>query len=371
MKITAALLSKTHGEYTIENLRLAEPRADEVRVKLVASGICHSDEATRIGDSTIPLPAVLGHEGAGIVEFVGNEVKNIKVGDHVVMSYSYCGHCANCRTGLPAACHDWPALNSNGSRPDGSHVFNKEDGTPVSNFFYQSSFATHTLTKENNLIVVDKEADLRLVGTLGCGFLTGLGTVINGLKPEVGSSIAIFGTGAVGLAAMMAAKISGCSTIIAVDIHQSRLDIAKQLGATHLVDSSKGDTTQQIKDITDGLGVNYSVDTTGISAVMQTALNSMRARGTMAPVAVTSKNLDINTFRQLVVSSKKIIGVLMGDAIPQISIPQLIKFYQEGRFPFDKLVKFYKLEEINQASKDSANGSTIKPILIIDEHYKN
>jgi len=370
MKIKAAVVNKINGDYTIENLILAEPHDDEVRVKLIASGICHSDEASRTGDSIMALPGVFGHEGAGIVEHVGREVKNIKVGDHVVMSYSYCGHCHSCRVGRPAACDDWGILNASGAREDKSHVFSKEDGTPVSNFFYQSSFSTHTLTKENNLVVVSKDADLRLIGPLGCGLLTGLGTVINGIKPSPGSSIAIFGTGAVGLASMMAAKIAGCSIIIAVDIHQSRLDIAKELGATHMVDSSKGDTVAQIKDITDGAGVNYSIDTTGVSAVMKSALDAMSSGGTMAPVAVTPNKLDLSTFKQLVISSKKIIGVLMGDTIPQISIPQLIQFHKEGRFPFEKLVKFYKFSEINQARKDSASGKTIKPILIIDESYK-
>ena len=369
MKIRAAVVNEAGTEYQIETLQLAEMQADEVLVRMVASGMCMSDETLRKGGMGTTFPMVPGHEGAGIIEKVGPNVKSFQPGDHVVMSYAYCGHCPSCRTGSPAICDDWSKLNFWGIREDGSHTFYKEDGTPVGNFYGHSSFVTHSLTHESNLTKVDKDLDLRLIGPLGCGFLTGSGTVINGLKPEVGSSIAVFGTGAVGLAAMMAAKIEGCSTIIAVDIHDNRLEIAKSLGATHVVNSKNEDAIEKINEYTNGLGVNSAVDTTGVGPVMKTALTAVAKGGTLATIAVSQGSFEVMPTYDLIMSNKSLKGVIMGDGVPQLSIPQLANFYREGRFAFDKLVKYYSFDEINQASKDSVSGAVIKPILIMDESY--
>ncbi|MGE7920536.1 NAD(P)-dependent alcohol dehydrogenase [Viridibacillus sp. NPDC093762] len=369
MKIRAAVINEAGQNYQIETLQLAEMQPDEVLVKMVASGMCMSDETIRKGGLGVPFPMVPGHEGSGIVEKVGGNVKSFQVGDHVVMSYAYCGQCPSCRTGHPAICNDWSELNLAGVREDGSHTFYKEDGTQVGNFYGHSSFVTHSLTHESNLTKVDEDLDLRLIGPLGCGFLTGSGTVINGLQPTVGSSIAVFGTGAVGLAAMMAAKIQGCSTIIAVDIHDSRLEIAKSLGATHVINSKITDPIEKVNEITNGLGVNYAVDTTGVGPVMKTALTVVAKGGTFAPIAVSENSLEFNPTFDLILMNKSIKGVIMGDGVPQLSIPQLAEFYREGRFAFDQLVKYYSFEDINQAAADSVNGSVIKPILIMDESY--
>lgn len=370
MKVTAAVVNEVNGPYEFEELELQPLQADEVIVKLVASGICHSDEALRVGDAEYPLPVVLGHEGAGIIEQVGDGVKDFQVGDQVVMAYNSCGTCPSCRTGHPSSCYSWTTLNMSGGRADGSHIFKKLDGTPVSNFFTQSSFATYTITNANNLIKVQDDADLRLVGPLGCGFLTGAGTVVNGLKPNVGDTIVIFGTGAVGLGALMMAKIESCGNIIAVDIHDSRLDIAKQLGATHTINSKTEDLAARIADITGGSGANFSIDTTGVSAVMKASIDVLGIGGIAAPVAVTPNSIEMNTFMDLVLLNRSVKGVLMGDAIPQLAIPKLIEFHQQGKFAFDKLVKFYNFEQINEASADSNSGVTIKPILIIDPTYR-
>lgn len=370
MKVKAAVVNEVNGPYEFEELELQEIQHDEVIVKVVASGICHSDEALRVGDAPYPLPVVLGHEGAGIIEKIGASVKGFEVGDQVVMAYNSCGSCPSCRTGHPSSCVEWTVLNMSGGRADGSPVFKKADGTAVSNFFTQSSFATHTITNVHNLIKVDADADLRLVGPLGCGFLTGAGTVVNGLKPNVGDSIVVFGTGAVGLGALMTAKIEGCGKIIAVDIHDSRLDIAKELGATHTINSKTEDLAARITEITNGAGANYSIDTTGVSAVMKASLDVLGIQGVAAPVAVTPNSIEINTFMDLVLLNKTIKGVLMGDSIPQLAIPKLIEFHKQGQFAFDKLVQFYKFEDINEASADSNSGKTIKPIVIIDESYR-
>lgn len=370
MKIKAAVVNEVNGPYEFEELELQELQADEVMVKLVATGICHSDEALRVGDAPYPLPVVLGHEGAGIVEKVGQGVKDFQEGDQVVMAYNSCGTCPSCRTGHPSSCLSWTVLNMSGARADGSHIFKKLDGTPVSNFFTQSSFATYTITNANNLIKVADDADLRIVGPLGCGFLTGAGTVVNGLKPNVGDSIVIFGTGAVGLGALMMAKIESCAKIIAVDIHDSRLEVAKNLGATHTINSKTENLAERIAEITEGAGVHFSIDTTGVSAVMKASIEVLGIGGIAAPVAVTPNSIEMNTFMDLVLLNRSVKGVLMGDAIPQLAIPKLIEFYKEGKFAFNQLVKFYDFEQINQASADSNSGATIKPILIIDKTYR-
>ena len=370
LKVTAAVINGVNEPYVLEELTLGELRYDEVLVKIVATGMCHSDEALRVGDAQYPLPAVLGHEGAGIIVKVGNAVKDLQVGDQVVLSYNFCGTCPSCRTGHPSSCTSWAPLNMVGSRLDGSAIFTKEDGTPVANFFMQSSFATHTIVHQNNVVKVDSDADLRLIGPLGCGFLTGAGTVVNGLKPKTGESIAVFGTGAVGLGALMTAKIEGCSPIIAVDIHDSRLEIARELGATHTINVRTEDLAARMVEITGGQGVNFSIDTTGVSAVMKAAIEVLSQGGVTAPVAITKQSLELNTTLDLALANRKIAGVLMGDAVPQLAIPKLIEYHKEGRFPFDKLVKFYKFEEINEASADSNSGATIKPILIVDETYR-
>ncbi|MFS0823100.1 NAD(P)-dependent alcohol dehydrogenase [Bacillus sp. 1P02SD] len=369
MKIKAAVVNKVNEPYEIEELILSEMRDDEILIKIVASGICHSDDGRRTGVSIHSFPTVLGHEGSGIVEVVGKNVREFDKGDHVVISYHYCGQCENCKTGHPASCNHWVDFNLLGTRDDGSYVFNREDGTPVTNFFGQSSFSTYSLVHEANLTKVDPSVDLRLVGPLGCGFLTGSGTVFNGLKPQPASSIAIFGTGSVGLAAMMAAKISGCTRVICIDIHDNRLEIARELGATHTINSKNLDVLEEIKKITKNKGVNYTVDTTGVPAVMRTSVEVLAIGGVAAPVAATPKSMEINPLADLTMYNRSIKGVLIGNAIPQLSIPQLIEFYEAGSFAFDKLVKFYKFDEINQASEDSLSGKVIKPILIIDEDY--
>ncbi len=369
MKVQAAVVNAVNHSYELEQLNLADIQDDEVRVKIVATGVCHSDDALRCGDVPYPLPGVFGHEGAGIVEAVGKGVTTVKMGDHVVLAYAYCSHCVHCLEGLPPACENWAALNWGAHRADGSGYFTRDDGTIVSNFFHQSSFASHTNVKEQNVIVVPKDADLRILGPLGCGLMTGAGTVLKALKATAGTSIAIFGTGAVGLAALMAAKIAGCSIRIAIDIHDSRLALATELGATHIVNSHRDDALEKIRAITNNAGVNYSVDTTGVSSVMKTSIDALGLCGIAAPVAVSKTDLKINPITDLVLGNKRIIGVLMGAAVPQIAIPELMAFHKAGLFPYDKLIKTYDFAQINQASADSLSGKTIKPVLIIDKTY--
>lgn len=363
MKIQAAV---THGlgeDFKFEEVELGEPKDHEVLVKIVATGVCHTDAVARdLGLS--PFLAVLGHEGAGVVEKVGSAVTSIEAGDHVVLSFAYCGHCENCLTGHPTVCLNFNDLNFGGKRQDGTNRIHYHDHA-VSTFFGQSSFGTFAVTNERNVVKVDKEVDLTLLGPLGCGIQTGAGTVLNRLKPEFGSSIAVFGSGAVGLSAVMAAKIAGCLNIIAVDIHDNRLELAEELGTTHILNGKNVDVVKEIKEITGG-GLHYAVETTGVPPVVKQAIHSLRLLGSCAIVGVTPE-MTFDVHNDIMAEGKTVMGVIEGDSIPQVFIPQLVNYFKRGMFPFDKLTKVYEFEQINEAFEDSKNGSTIKPIVKIAE----
>lgn len=220
----------------------------------------------------------------------------------------------------------------------------------MTRFFGQSSFATYSVASPSSLTKIDKAVDLRLVGPLDCGFLTGSGTVFNGIQPKAGSTIAIFGTGAVGLAAMMAAKISGCTKVIAVDIHDNRLELAKELDTTNTINSKNVDVKEAIIELTDGKGVNNSIDTTGVNEVVRTSIEILSVGGSVSPVAA-SCDMEINTTNDFTMQNRNLVGARMGKVIPQLSIRQMVDFYQAGNFAFDKLAKFYKFEDINKAKK--------------------
>jgi len=243
-KIRAAVLRKKGGPLQIESLELEGPRDDEVLVRIVASGICRTDIDICEDWDSANTPVVLGHEGAGVVEQVGKLVKGVKQGDHVVLSYQSCGHCRQCRSGHPSGCEHLYEANFGFKRLDGSNALQRSGVR--GHFFGQSSFATHALATERNLVVVPKDLNLELLAPLGCGLQTGAGTVINSLKIKGGASIAIFGTGAVGIAAVMAARIVGACPIIGVDIHQMRLELALELGATHVINNRHDDVASRI-----------------------------------------------------------------------------------------------------------------------------
>ncbi|WP_099974581.1 NAD(P)-dependent alcohol dehydrogenase [Lactobacillus terrae] len=371
-KINAAVIEKLNGDFDIKEVYVDdEPKANEVLVNIVATGICHTDEALRNGQSGVTeFPRIAGHEGAGIVEKVGAGVTNIKPGDHVILSYAFDGTCEQCLKGHPSSCLNWGELNVGGKRPDGAPTFTAEDGSVIDNFFNQSSFASTTLVQQNNVIVIDKKVDLRKVGPLGCGLVTGSGTVFNGLNPQQGSTIVIVGSGAVGAGAIMAAKIKGCSKIISVDIHDQRLETSKKIGATDTINSKDLNWVEEVKKLTDGYGVDFAIDTTGISKIIKECLDVLKSGGHFAPIAVTDKSLEFLPWNELVASQKHVDGILMGDAVPQLLIPQLIEFWQKGQFPFDILEKIYDFSEINEANKASNKGSVIKPVLIVDKSYQ-
>ncbi len=365
-KIKAAVVRQKGGTFQIEDLMQDEPRSDEVRVHIVATGMCHTDMVARDQLYQVPLPIVLGHEGSGVVEQIGSNVKKVAVGDHVVLTYMWCGHCKPCLHGDLTYCEHFYALNFNGAREDGStstFTIGNTSERIHDHFFGQSSFGTFALVHERNVIKVPSDAPLELLGPLGCGIQTGAGAVINALKVNPGSSFAAFGGGAVGLSAVMAARVAGATTIISADVVPSRLALAMELGATHTINSREIDPVEAVRKITGG-GADFSLESSGRPAVLRQAIDALTIRGTCgivgAPALGTEASFDVNG---VMTAGKRIIGIIEGDSKPDLFIPALVELYQQGRFPFDKLVKFYSLDQINQAAEDSEKGITIKPII--------
>lgn len=362
MEIQAAVVKEKKGAFSIEALELSPPQADEVLVKIVASGMCHTDLAVRDQHIPLPLPVVLGHEGAGIVIEVGANVSKVAPGDHVVLTFASCGQCPNCLQGRPAYCSAFLSYNVSTRRPDGSCTHHQHGHPVAASFFYQSSFATHAIAHQRNVVKVPSDLPLETLAPLGCGVQTGAGTVLNCLAPSPGSSIAVFGVGAVGLSAVMAAKFAGCATIIAVDVHAERLALAQELGATHVVNGRDANALEAIGAIQIG-GVDYSIEATGIPAVMTQAVEALSGTGTAVLLGVAPQGAQVCFNAATLLGGRTIRSSIEGDSVPEIFIPQLIGLYRRGLFPFDRLAKYYELSQINEAVADSENGVTIKPII--------
>ena len=361
MQINAAVVREKGGPFVQETLQLDDPRPDEILVRVVATGMCHSDLVVVHQKFPLPLPWVLGHEGAGVVEKVGSDVTHVRPGDHVVLSFASCGECRNCHEHQPAYCESWFGLNLAGSRRDGTPTITGSGGSPVRGcFFGQSSFATYALAHSSNVVKVPREAPLEMLGPLGCGIQTGAGAVLNVLKPRAGTSIAIFGAGAVGLAALMGAAIAGCGTIVAVDRVPSRLDLAKSLGATHIINSTQTDPVETLQSME---GMDFAIEAVGKSAVVEAAIKSIRPRGVCAVLGVEALGVTVPIELSHLSLGRTIMGITEGGADPQQFIPYLAGQFMTGRLPLDRLIRFYDLNDINQAMHDSESGATIKPVI--------
>jgi aryl-alcohol dehydrogenase len=365
VKIKAAVI-REKGKFNIEPVELADPKAGEVLVRLVASGICHTDTAVIEQFLPVSYPMVAGHEGVGVIEKVGAGVAEFKPGDRVIMTFPSCGVCDHCKEGHPYACDDNFKLFFGGDYADGTKRMTGEDGKEIGIMFGQGSFATYAIADQRNTIKVDVDSDDQLVElcSLGCGIQTGAGAVLNRMSPRPGSAIAVFGMGTVGLAAVMAAKIAGCSTIIAIHGRRGR-DLAIEFGATHTINGREGDVAAKIKEITGGKGVNYALECAGVPEMVGTMLDSMAKEGTAVLVSVTADTeLPIKLEPQIMNPSLTVAGAVEGCSNPKVFIPELVKLYKEGRLPVNKLNKLYKFSEIEQAFEDSHNGTAIKPILV-------
>ena len=362
MKIKAAVVREKSGPFLIEEVELDEPRDDEVLVRIIASGLCHTDLVARDQFMPVPLPGVFGHEGAGVVEKVGSRVRKVAPGDHVVSSYLPCGSCSSCLSGQPTYCLNFFPCNFSGARADGSVTMSKDGQTVHGSFFGQSSFASHALMTERNVVRVSKDVPLEKLAPLGCGVQTGAGGVMNSLKVRPGTSIAVFGAGSVGLSAIMAARVVGSTTIIAVDVHPERLNTARELGATHFLNAARTNPVEEIRKIT-GNGALYSLECTGIPDVLSQSLDCLALTGVCGLIGVAPFGARVSLDCQNILNGRTVRGIVEGDSIPDIFIPRLISLYMQGRFPFDKMLTFYPFDRINDAAEDSEKGRTIKAVI--------
>jgi aryl-alcohol dehydrogenase len=360
----AAVVESGGAPFTLSDVTLDEPGPHEAVVRMVATGLCHTDLGVASGGLPFPLPGVLGHEGAGVVEAVGPAVTGIAPGDHVVLSFTSCGDCRNCDGGHPAYCAGWLPLNLlGGRRADGTSTISR-DGEPLGgHFFGQSSFAERALVDERSLVKVDQDVPLESIAPLGCGVQTGVGAVWNVLKPVTGSTIVVLGAGAVGLSAVMAAALTPATTIVAVDRFGERLTLARELGATHTINAAEEDLGEALAALTGGQGADGIVETTGNVDVLRQGVDALGARGTVvvvgAPPFGTEVSLDVNGL----LGGKRVVGLTLGDAETQSFIPALVRLVKEGRLPLHRLISTYPFADIDQAVRDMRAGKAIKPVL--------
>lgn len=353
------------GAFTVADVDYGDPGREEVLVRLVASGLCHTDLAVLAGGIPFPAPGIIGHEGAGIVERVGPGVTEVAPGDKVLLSFTSCGDCAACTGDHPAYCQTWLPRNLLGAlRADDAGTITR-DGQPIAgHFFGQSSFGTHAIADRRSLVKVASDADLTALAPLGCGVLTGFGSMWNVLDPGPEHIVAVYGAGAVGLSGLIAASLRTPARLIAIDLVTERLDLARELGATDVIDAGAEDVAARLAEVTAGHGVDLSFDTTGNPGVARAALDAAATRGTVLVCGAPPPGTEIAVDIQGILTGKVLRGVTMGDARPQQLIPQLVALHAEGRLPLERLERAYELDEIAQAAEDMHHGRTVKPVIV-------
>jgi aryl-alcohol dehydrogenase len=360
MRTTVAIVEGPGQDFTFEEVELEGPRGEEVLVRIVATGLCHTDVTMRSMLPAEMFPNVFGHEGAGVVEAVGADVTGVAVGDHVVLSFRACRSCPTCEAGLVGYCDSSLVLNYLGMRMDGSTTYTR-DGAPVlGSFFGQSSFSRHAIAYADNCVVVDPDLDLTLAAPYGCGFQTGAGTVLNVLQPGPTDSLVVYGVGAVGLAAIAAAAAEGVGTIVAVDLMDSRLEEAARFGAIG-VNAAGSDPVERVRELTGG-GATHGIDTTAISAVVKQAQQSLGRRGTLVALGLGPEEYAVDAI-DLLQNGKRVMGSIEGDSDPQEMVPRLLAMRAAGSFAVDGLIRTYPFEKINDAVADVHAGSVVKAVL--------
>ncbi|HVT68411.1 MAG TPA: NAD(P)-dependent alcohol dehydrogenase [Trebonia sp.] len=365
MRATAAVFEKLFTPLSVAEVEVDAPRPGEALVKVVAAGVCHTDALARDGDMPFPAPGVLGHEGAGVVEAVGDGVTGVSPGDKVVIGWPWCGECRNCLEGQPRYCLRLGQLVIAGSRADGSTALRRLDGSPLhSHFFGQSSFASYSVCAANALVKVPADAPVEILGPLACGLSTGAGAILNALRPFAGSSVVVYGSGAVGLSAVMASRLTGATRIIAVDKLASRLALAADLGATETIDVSAAgtDPVAAVQEICGG-PADFALDCAGNVNVLRQAADSVGMRGTVALIGGAPAGAEFSLDHMSTLWGKRVVGILGGESRSAALIATLITLNAQGRFPFHRLVEAFPLEQVNEALEASRHGDVIKPVL--------
>jgi alcohol dehydrogenase len=350
----------------VREIDLGDPGPGEVLVRVVAAGLCHSDLSVIDGSRIRPLPMLLGHEASGIVESIGRDVTDVAPGDHVVLSYvPSCGACVPCLSGRPALCE--PAMVSNGAgtlRSGARRLRAVDDDAPLNHHLGVSAFADHAVVSQSSLVRVDPEADLALAAVLGCAVLTGVGAFVNTASPRPGSSAVVFGLGGVGLSAVMGARLAGCHPIVAVDIVDAKLELAGELGATHVVRADDPDALARIREITGGGGETV-VEAVGRVAVLEMAFDATARGGTTvaAGLPAPDKVISLSPLR-LVAEERTLKGSYMGSGVPRRDVPRLLALARSGRLPIERLVSgTLRLDGINEGFDRLADGTAVRQLL--------
>ncbi|MBV7707105.1 geraniol dehydrogenase [Nocardia sp. 852002-20019_SCH5090214] len=367
MQALAAVARAPHSDFSLETITIDGPKPGEVLVKIEAVGICHTDLAARDGALPVALPAVFGHEGCGVVEAIGEGVTKVAPGDRVAITFASCGSCPACRADSPSYCHNFMHLNYAGVRADGTGPLSAGAEAITGLFFGQSSFATHSVALERNVVKAPSDLPAEIIAPIGCGIQTGAGAVLRSLTCRPGSSLLVAGAGSVGLAAVMAAAVRECATIIVIEPHASRRELAIELGATHAIDPGAGPVAEQVRAIV-AAGVDYAIDTSGMPAVIDGLVKSMTFHGKLGLIGVPADPeaaLPISVIETLVLGLT-VVGIIEGDSVPDEFIPELIELYRAGRFPIDKLVTTFDFTKINDAVAAQHRGEVLKPVLVHD-----
>jgi aryl-alcohol dehydrogenase len=366
MQGLAAILREPNTPYAIQPVQFDPPRLGEILVKIHATGICHTDMVFASGAMGSPFPLILGHEGAGIVEQVGEGVTKVVPGQKVLLTFDSCGHCGECGAGNPAYCAEFVARNFACVRGDGSSCAHDDHGPISARFFGQSSFASHAIALERNVIGLSDDADLTALAPLGCGIQTGVGAVLRSLAAKSGSSLIVLGGGAVGLSAILGGLIAGCSTIILIEPIESRRALGLELGAHHAIDPAVGDMAEQIMAILPG-GANNIVDTSGNVGAISAGLAMLAPHGSLGLVGVPG-SLDAVLPLPIIPAityGYTIKGIIEGDSDPDEFLPQLIALHTEGKLPIERFSRVYSFDQINEAIADTHAGKCVKAILTL------
>ncbi len=366
MQVTAAVLEEHHKPLNVQELEIDEPLAGEVLVKIVASGVCHTDAIAQEANFPFPLPGVLGHEGSGTVEAVGDGVTKVAPGDKVIIGWPWCGECRNCLAGRQRYCMQIGPLVGAGVRlSTGGTCLSRGSEAVHGHFFGQSSFSTYSITTERAVVKVADDAPIELFGPLGCGLATGAGAIFNALRPEAGSVVAIFGTGAVGLSATMASALSGAKSIVAIDVVDHRLALAKELGATDTINAKETDPVAAIREIAGqgSMGADYALECTGNLDVLRQSVDCLNMPGTAALIGGAPAGAEYTLDHLTTLWGRTVRGILGGEGQSEQLLPTLVDLHAQGRFPFDRLVQFFTLDEVNEAMAASARGEVLKPVL--------
>ena len=357
----AAIFHGPHQPLTIEDVELDEPMALEVVVRVVASGVCHSDLHFVDGFYPFPAPAILGHEAAGIVEAVGPMVDEFKPGDHVIACLSvFCGHCEYCLTGRTHLCGSRPV------RPKDAPPKLRWQGTPVAQFANLSAYAEKMLVHQNAIVKVRDDMPFDRAALIGCGVTTGVGAALNTARVEPGSMVAVFGCGGVGLAAIQGARIGGARMIIAVDVHGLKLATARELGATHVVDASAHDPVPVIREMTGG-GVDFSFEAIGLKKAAEQCFDCLRPGGTATVIGMIPVGQKIELEGSAFLREKKIQGSSMGSNRFKVDMPRYVDFYMQGRLKLDEMItRRMKLDEVNEAFRAMKAGEVARSVLMFE-----